>query len=340
MKRDTHLRIIFIPLLGICLPLISGIVTYRLYSPVELIFINLFFILVSLVIWTGSNWMHTKLRLLFAPLSNPFSKIATMSFAEGLYGACVGGIAAFCWFEVSREIFQWSGFTKFILLSILAVVIFTLIYEILFLSREREIDSQIVKQLDEERLQAELQALSTELDPHFLFNSLNTLNYLINTNPEQAYNFNNKLAQVYKYMLINKAKRLITLEEELEFINNYFFLLQIRHDNKLQMQSELGDNYKAVLLPPCALQILLENAIKHNEFTDAHPLLIRITMNGKFLYISNNSKPKMYAVNSTGIGLKNLSSRYKIICQKDIVIENTRENYTVKLPLIRKLINT
>ena len=111
--------------------------------------------------------------------------------------------------------------------------------------------------------------------------------------------------------------------------------MQIRHDNKLQFESELGNGYQSVMIPPCALQILMENAIKHNEFTEANPLRIKIAMNGKFLKVTNNAKPKLYAVNSTGIGLKNLSSRYKIICQKDIVIETTRENYTVKLPLIR-----
>ena len=89
------------------------------------------------------------------------------------------------------------------------------------------------------------------------------------------------------------------------------------------------------MIPPCALQILMENAIKHNEFTDANPLRIRIAMNGQYLKVSNNIKPKLYSVNSMGIGLKNLSSRYKIICKKDIVIETNRENFTVKLPLIK-----
>ena len=83
------------------------------------------------------------------------------------------------------------------------------------------------------------------------------------------------------------------------------------------------------------MQILMENAIKHNEFSDAQPLQIKIAMNGQYLKVSNNVKPKPYSVSSTGIGLKNLSSRYKIICQKDIVIENNREDFTVKLPLIK-----
>jgi hypothetical protein len=335
MIKDGRLRIIFIPLLGISLPVISGAITYGLYSVPELILANLFFIATSLFIWTGSNWMHGKIRSLYRPASNPFTKIATVCFVQSLYGAGLGGLAIFSWFKISREVFLWTTVNKFIAVCALATIVFTLVYEILFLSKERELDNRIVMQLDRERSQAELQALTNELDPHFIFNSLNTLNHLILNNPEQAHLFNNKLAQVYKYFLINRSRELISLKDELEFIDNYFFLLQIRHDGKLQLKSELNENNNMIMIPPCALQILLENAIKHNEFTDANPLQIKIVMNGQYLKVSNNVKPKLYAVNSTGVGLKNLSSRYKIICHKDIVVENTRDSYTVKLPLIK-----
>ena len=335
MVKDAHLRIIFIPLLGIGLPYISGIISYELYSVAELVVANLYFITVSLAIWAGCNWIHGKLRLLYAPLSNPFSKLAMVSFVSGLYGACIGCLATLIWMQVSKDPFNWGAMWRFTILCILAVLVFTLVYEILFLTREREIDTQKVRQLDKERSQARLQALTNELDPHFIFNSLNAMNHLILNNPPQAHLFNNKLAQVYKYILINRNRQLISLESELEFIENYFFLLKIRHDDKLKFCSELGNEHRKIMIPPCALQILMENAIKHNEFTEANPLKIKMAMNGQYLKISNNVKPKPYSVNSTGIGLKNLSSRYRIICQKDIVIEDTRENFTVKLPLIK-----
>ncbi len=335
MIKDARLRLVFIPVLGIFLPLVSGIITYDRYTVSGLIFANLFFTLTSYFIWIGCNWIHARLRSLYPSAGNPFTKIAAVCSVSALYGACIGCMSALAWMKFSKDIFSWNSLGRFILLCMLAVIVFTLIYEILFLSKERELDSKIVLQLDQEKTQAELQALTNELDPHFIFNALNTLNHLIASNPEQAYLFNNRLAQVYKYFLLNRTRELISLTDELEFIDNYFYLLQIRHDNKLQLHSVLGENYQALMIPPCALQILLENAIKHNEFTEITPLQVNIVVNGQYLKVSNNTRPKPYAVNSTGIGLKNLRSRYKIICRKDIVIERNRENFTVKLPLIR-----
>ncbi len=335
MIKDAILKVIFIPLLGIGLPVISGLISYDLYSAPELIAANLFFILTSYIIWAGCNWIHLKLRPLYGSVSKLFTRIATVCFASALYGICTGGLSSFIWIKMSKEVFRWAGIYKFIAVCVAAVIIFTLIYEILFLGKERELDNKIVDQLDKERSQAELQALTNEMDPHFIFNSLNTLNHLIVNRPQQAHLFNNKLAQVYKYFLINKTRELISLKEEMEFIDNYFFLLQIRHDGKLQLESELNDESGKAMIPPCAVQVLIENAIKHNEFSDENPLIIKISMNGQHIRVSNNAKPKPYSINSTGIGLKNLSSRYRIITRKDISIQKGRDNFSVMLPLIK-----
>ncbi len=337
MIRDRFLRMLFIPLLGIMIPAVSGIITYARYSVFEIIISNIYFIITSFCIWMGSNWIHTKLRSYFKIGGNPFPKIASLCAICLLYGISVGTISCMIWFSISRDSFNWNDLLRFDVLCGLAITLFTLVYEILFLNKERELDSKIVTQLDRERSQAELEALRNELDPHFIFNSLNTLNHLILNNPQQAYSFNNKLAQVYKYFLLNKQNELISLSEELEFIDNYFFLLQIRHDDKLNLKAELNDcNEQVIMIPPLALQILVENAIKHNEFNHENPLQIKIVMSNQYLKVSNNMKPKPYLVNSTGIGLKNLSSRYKILCNKDIIIENTDSEFTVKLPLIKQ----
>ncbi|HMG67851.1 MAG TPA: histidine kinase [Chitinophagaceae bacterium] len=337
MIRDRYLRILFIPLLGMMIPAVSGIISYSLYSILEIIAANIYFILTSFCIWRGSNWIHSKLRNSFRAGSNPFFKIASLCAICLLYGNSIGTILSMIWFYISKDHFAWSAIYKFNILCALAITVFTLVYEILFLSKERELDTKIVKQLDRERSQAELEVLRNELDPHFIFNSLNTLNHLILNNQQKAYAFNNKLAQVYKYFLLNKHNELISLSEELEFIDSYVFLLQIRHDDKLNLQTEFNDqNERVIMIPPLALQILVENAIKHNEFNHDNPLGIKIVMNNHYLKVSNNVRPKNYLVNSTGIGLKNLSLRYRILCNKDIVIENTDKEFIVKLPFIEQ----
>lgn len=337
MIKDVSLRLVFIPLLGVFLPVLAGIIHYKLYSLPELVGANIFFIFISLLIWRGCNWIHGRLRRRNALPLNPFSKMLAVIALSSGYGAIIGGLSAAAWLKLSREPFDRKGIYAFISFCVLAVIVFTLIYEILFLNKERELDNKIVDQLDHERSQAELKALNNEMDPHFIFNSLNTLNHLIINNPLQAHMYNSKLAQVYKYFLINKRRELISIKNELEFIDDYFFLLKLRHDNKLLFETRLETISEGIaLIPPCSLQLLVENAIKHNEFSTENPLHIAIEMNGEHLKVTNNIRPKPYVINSTQIGLKNLSSRYKLLCNKDIIVERSKERFTVKLPFIRE----
>lgn len=336
MTRDIYLRILFIPLLGVSLPAISGLVTYSNCSVLQLFAANTFFILTSFTIWAGSHWMHKRFRLLFPSNANPFTKIITVCTASSLYGASIGGFSFLVWLKLSAEEFDRNITIKFVALCIIAVIVFTLIYEILFLSNEREQDTKLVNEMGRELSQAELLALTNQMDPHFVFNSLNAMNHLILSNPMQAHLFNNNLALVFKYFLLNKTRELIPLKDEIAFINNYFYLLEIRYEKKLQLQMALGENDKAIMIPPCALQVLIENAIKHNEFSAERPLQISIVLNGHYLKVSNTFKPKPYSVNSTNIGLKNLSARFRLICRKDIQIEKTKESFTVKLPIIKQ----
>lgn len=335
MVRDFQLRLLFIPLLGILIPFASGIITYEKYSALQIVISSCYFILTSLIIWGGCNWIHMRLRPMFRKSPNPFLKIVFISIVSALYGAAAGGTMTMIWFRISYNSFSWDKFFAFIAFVVMAVLVFTLLYEILFLSKERELDTKIVEELDRERVRAELDVLYNELDPHFIFNSLNTLNHLILTSPEAAHLFNSRLAQVYKYVLINKNKELVSLFSELEFIESYLALLQVRHDNKLSFEYDTKEaTTRKVMMPPCALQTVVENAIKHNEFSTENPLKIKLTLNGEYLKVSNNKRPKPYLAESTKIGLRNLSSRYKLLCNKNIVIENDGSNFLVKLPLI------
>lgn len=336
MVRDQIMRMLFIPLLGIGIAYLSGIISYNMYNSIEIAAANFYFIFTSYCIWAGCQWIHIKLRNLYMINQKPFSKLLSISLISGIYGSAIAGILCLLWMRFSREEFNWNSVNKFILCSVLAVVVFTLVYEILYLSKEREIDNKIVDQLDQELNQAELIALRNELDPHFIFNSLNTLSQLIVDDAAKANLFNRKLAEVYKYFLINKNKEVILVKDEIEFIKNYFFLLQIRHDNKLHLFIDLEkEDLSTVRIIPCALQILIENAIKHNQFTNEHPLDIFIFIEHRHVVVQNTIQPRASPAESTMIGLRNLNAQYLISTKHHIISEKSETRFTVRLPIIR-----
>lgn len=337
MTKDKFLRILFIPLLGIVIPFLSDTITYSLYSPLKLITIHIYFIFLSATIWICCSWLHHKVRTWFTLDQNIFVKIWTLSSTNAIFSAAIGTIFALVWYRSSKETFRWTPFLLIIILWSLAVTVLTLVYEILYLSRERELDSKIVEQLDWERSVAQMANLNNELEPHFIFNSLNTLSHLILNDPATAHDFNSKLASVYKYFLINKDHDMISLRSEMEFVENYFFLVQLRFKDQISLTKNLPeDNDGKIMILPFSLQLALENAIKHNEFSAQEPLQISIGIKDSFVEIKNNKKKKKYTVNSTGIGLKNLKSRYRLIHQKDIDIEDTGNEFIVKLPLFHQ----
>jgi hypothetical protein len=333
MVRDKVMRLLFIPLLGLAIPFFSGAVTYSSYSGAALAAVHLYFLFVSFSIWQGCHWIHGKLRRHYPVKSSPYTKMIAICLLSGIYGACIAGLLFLVWTKLSREAFSGTTLLQFMALSTFAIMLFTLLYEVLYLSKERQQDSHRADELDREKTLAEMQALRNELDPHFLFNSLTSLSYLIRLDPEKALLFDEKLAQVFHYFLRHKNQDLIALEKELLFLDDYFFLLQIRHDEKLQLQ--IRDRHLASgYVVPCSLQLLLENAIKHNAFSAAQPLCIRMEAGPQAIWVTNNLQPKKNSLPSTGIGLANLNQRYRILCQQEIAVEKTAAEFRVCLPVV------
>jgi LytS/YehU family sensor histidine kinase len=210
------------------------------------------------------------------------------------------------------------------------------IYEIVYLNKERESDLVKVERSEKLKIQAQLDALKSQIDPHFIFNSLNTLSYLISQNQEKAKLFNDTLAKVYRYILLNKEKDLIQLKEEIEFASNYFYLLKIRYQTGLSMIIKMDNvSVEDYLIPPLSLQTLIENAIKHNHFSEKIPLSIDITISEKEIRIVNQKNIKRFDIQSSRIGLSNLNERYSLILNRNISILQTTEYFTVVLPILK-----
>ena len=183
---------------------------------------------------------------------------------------------------------------------------------------------------------AKFETLKNQIDPHFLFNSLNVLSSLIEENPESAQKFTTSLSKVYRYVLEQKDKELVGIEEELSFAKTYMNLLKMRFENSLFYElPEIQLNAEAKVVP-LSLQLLLENTVKHNIVSEQKPLHIRIFIDGDYLAIQNDFQKKEVLQDRAGVGLQNIISRYGIITRRKVLIEQTEQMFTVKIPILTK----
>jgi len=190
------------------------------------------------------------------------------------------------------------------------------------------------EQLQKESFRAQLELLKSQVDPHFLFNSLNVLNSLIANNPELAHRFLDQLATVYRLTLDHSGHSVVSLQAEMQLVEAYLFLMQTRLGANLQCTMELAPEALTKVLPPAALQMLVENAIKHNGSTRQKPLRVRIFTEGDAVVVENNRQPRTSPVVSTGLGLQNISSRYRYLGAPAVHITDTPTTFRVALPLL------
>lgn len=227
---------------------------------------------------------------------------------------------------------KWSGVRMLLTIWLVELIIVSQImvnnfYRHLILLYKR------TSELEESSVKAQYQALQNQLNPHFLFNSLNTLISEIEYNPENAALFTRHLSDVYRYILQCQEQPLVTLGSELEFLHSYIFLHQVRLGNCIQIDNRIDPACFNRRVPPLTLQLLAENVIKHNAISQSKPMTVELTLEGEWLVVRNIIKPKKGVVPS-GKGLKNLTSRYRLLCDRDIVVENDDQCFTVKVPLL------
>ena len=239
-----------------------------------------------------------------------------------------------CLFHFNQASIKITG-TK-ILLSFIVTWILSNLSGQFFVFLHRTFDIPAIEQLQAENLRNQYEVLKNQLNPHMLFNSLNTLRSLVRENQDKAQDYIQELSRVLRYTLQSNESQCVSLREEMEFVSAYIFLLKMRFENNLQFDTQISNAYEEYLLPPMAVQVLIENAVKHNEISNRKPLTIHITTddNGN-LSISNDIQPKWTATSGTGIGLANLAKRYRLLFKRDIQITEDRE-FTVCIPLIER----
>lgn len=230
---------------------------------------------------------------------------------------------------------QEMNFTNWFIINV-ALLISAILHAKGFME---ELKKNTKKEVVEQKLiaksaNAQFESLKNQLDPHFLFNSLNVLTALIDENPEQAQKFTTSMSKIYRYVLEQKDKEMVHVEDEVEFAEIYCNLLKTRFEDSVNFIFDINTDDLQRFVVPLSLQLLLENCIKHNFATSNKPLNIRIFTEGKFLCIENNLQHREQLKESAGIGLANIVQRYALLTKENVFIEKSEESFKVKIPIL------
>jgi two-component system LytT family sensor kinase len=286
------------------------------------------------MIWTGSDFITKSLDQKYSWQFEPVKRSIMMIVWNIIFIL----ISLLILMEVLSLIigkqFNWN----FYLISVVSTVFITLIINLIFIINDLykfwNISMYEAEVLRKENMRSQLETLKNQVNPHFLFNSLNTLVSVIDEDTKTAKEFVLKLSQVYRYSLQNREKDVVKICEELNFLSAYNYLLAIRYGDNLHFRIDVPENIKSGGIPSLVLQILVENCIKHNVISTDKPLLIEIYTEQNALIVRNNYQPKKIKVESEKIGLENTMNRYKLLGEKEIEVLQTNEYFTVKLPVI------
>jgi len=227
--------------------------------------------------------------------------------------------------------------SKIVTVTMIALIFF--LYEgIYYFNRSRLVEIKNEK-LEKITAEQKLDTLKNQVNPHFLFNSLNTVITMIPEEPDLAINFIQKLSKTYRNILEVRNEKLIPLRQEMQALDSYIYLLKTRFQGKIHIFNTLTEDKMNHFILPLSLQILIENAVKHNVVSSAKPLKIELFAEDNYIVVRNNLQKKDQKYNSTKLGLANIKSRYNLLINKEIEVIETEEYFTVKLPIILNQLN-
>ena len=335
--KDGFIIIIGSIFFGAVIPNATGLITNSASDIPFLFFSYLFFVVIAFFIWYGNRFILILLQDKVDWLNNPFKKVFYLVTSNIVYTSAVLFIFISVWYAVVLgESIDWQKININIIICVVCVFFITHIYETFFLIKARESGKIKEERLERAKIQAELEALKNQIDPHFMFNSLNNLTHLIDVSPDIAKQYVEDLADVYRYILRNIDNKLVLLEDEIIFLKRYFSLLALRYSDNLVLGLNLTkEDYSKYLIPPVSIMTAVENAVKHNEVSDENPLELDIELSNDSLIIKNKINLKKSFRESSKIGLKNLAERYKIITGKEINFNSDKGYFILHLPMLK-----
>ena len=338
--NDKWVLLIMIPVTAFLIPIIFfgmrfGQMPYYSWRIFSTSFIT------TIIIWLGNRyimiWSRTrytefgeiKKRLVVQSLVMlAFTLIGTNLLGYLLRGFCGLSHTEYPGHTLTDILINSNSSSFFCTLTVVAI------YESSYFMKELKHSVEEKEMLKRESLHAQLNALKTQVNPHFLFNNLNTLCSIIPENPKQAVDFVQQLSKVYRHILEVRDEKSIPLKDEMEVLKAYAFLLKTRFGDNLEIEINVNEQELEHTIVPLSLQLLMENAIKHNIVSHDKPLKIEVSTKGGQLIVTNNLQKKNQIAESTGIGLNNIRNRYKLLTDKLISVTETNSNFTVSIPLI------
>jgi len=334
--NDKMVRVVGILFFGILIPNATGLIDGFQQPLTILVWQYGYFIFVAFAIWQGNRWLLFRLEERFDWFINPAQKVVAILGMNVFYTISVVITLLSGWYYLAGKPMNWEVIQVNIIVCTICVIFITHAYETVFLIKQRQSDLLKKEQLEKAKAHAELEALKNQIDPHFMFNTLNSLSYLIDHAPKKAIQFTDSLAEVYRYILASKNQSMVMLEDELLFLDRYMAMLRIRFDETLRLDTgDTGSKANVYLIPPLSVFMALENVVKHNEISKTNPMTVMLSLNGEYLRISNPVRPKQNIKASSGIGLHNLNERYKITVQKDPLYTRENGTFQLNLPLLK-----
>ena len=256
-------------------------------------------------------------------------------------GLGVGLILMFLLSSIQYYILSHLNFgPKMLMYEVRGILINLTFYMFIHILYQTYINQQVVRELERSmaaNLEAQYELLKQQVNPHFLFNSLNTLKYMVESHDGQSAEFIIKLAAFYRFTLDSLKLNILSLREELAIMDSYVYLLKARFEDGLLVTQNLDAHVQETFIPPFTLQLLIENCIKHNIVSLEKPLHIRIYREEEYLIVENNLQERKIPEPSIGLGIKNISQRYLHLSDKEIEILKTDDTFTIKLPILHTI---
>lgn len=334
--NEKTIRWIGIPIVGFFMTFIVKDHVHDQHKFIENVLISMVF---TAILWNGSVLIIFYFRKKYPAINRTTNRLAITILVVTIFMIiCPNlirlafGIVVLAELKNIKTIFMNSE------INMVAAFMVSSIYEGAYFFGKWKESYALTEKLKNQQIRTQFEVLQNQMSPHFLFNSLNTLTTLIAEDQKTAIDFTQTLSEVYRYILQNKEKELVSLRSELEFSKSYVYLLQMRYPENLKVNFKVDEQYADLFIAPLTLQMLIENAIKHNAISKTDPLLIDIYVEkDDVIIVKNNLQPKKTLEKSTKTGLANIRKRYHYLGRREIDVIVSQKNYMVAVPLIEMM---